>query len=331
MKLDINCCEDDDIMNQFSENGSLIFQGFRLNEKGIKYHKQCKKDQKQKNITLNDFELVTKLGQGGFGSVEKVQLKGTQELYALKKIKFLSDTNQEKLLTRELDALISCESDFIVQCYGAFYSQGYICIWLEYMDLGSLDKLLQKDGLIKEPMMMMITYKILQGLDYLHYKHKIIHRDIKPHNILINSEGNVKIADFGICQTVSTGQYLNTYIGTAIYMSPERLQSMNYGMDADIWSLGIMLIECLSGQHPFKKKDYSQIQQMKHIMEFDAEQYLQEYNWLPETKEIIFKCLHKDPKQRPSVKELLLSKPMQMAKNINEQVFHQWLKLKFKQ
>ncbi|CAK80135.1 unnamed protein product (macronuclear) [Paramecium tetraurelia] len=81
-------------------------------------------------------------------------------MYELKKIKQLSDTNQEKLLTRELDALISCESNFIVQFYGVFYSQGYTCIRLEYMNLGSLDRILQKDGLIKDPMMM-ITYKIL--------------------------------------------------------------------------------------------------------------------------------------------------------------------------
>lgn len=70
------------------------------------------------------------------------------------------------------------------------------------MDLGSLDRLLLKDGKIKEPIMMMIAHKILKGLDYLHSVCKIIHRDIKPHNILLNSEGNVKIADFGICSKV---------------------------------------------------------------------------------------------------------------------------------
>lgn len=73
------------------------------------------------------------------------------------------------------------------------------------MDLGSLDRLLQKDHFIKEPIMMMIASKILRGLDYLHNICKIIHRDIKPQNILINSEGNVKIADFGICNKLNTG------------------------------------------------------------------------------------------------------------------------------
>lgn len=74
------------------------------------------------------------------------------------------------------------------------------------MDLGSLDKLLSKDGKIKEPIMMMIALKILKGLDYLHSVCKIVHRDLKPHNILINTVGNVKIADFGICQKISTGE-----------------------------------------------------------------------------------------------------------------------------
>lgn len=95
------------------------------------------------------------------------------DYYALKKINFISNQSQEKLLTRELDALISCDSPYIVQCYGAFYSvtnsnyiedkQGQICIWLEYMDLGSLTSLLNKspDKKIKEPIMMLITYKVL--------------------------------------------------------------------------------------------------------------------------------------------------------------------------
>jgi serine/threonine protein kinase len=113
-------------------------------------------------ITLKDFTTIEKLGAGVSGSVEKVVHAKTGEVYALKKINFISNDDQEKLLTRELDALISCDSSYIVQCYGAFYSQGQICIWLEYMDMGSLQTLmnLQENRRLPEPILMMITYKV---------------------------------------------------------------------------------------------------------------------------------------------------------------------------
>lgn len=81
---------------------------------------------------------------GASGSVEKVVHEKTSEVYAIKKINFVSNDDMEKLLSRELDALISCDSPYVVECYGAFYSEGQICIWLEYMDMGSLTHLLKK-------------------------------------------------------------------------------------------------------------------------------------------------------------------------------------------
>lgn len=88
------------------------------------------------------------------------------------------------------------------------------------------------------------------GLDYLHYKKKIIHRDIKPQNILLNSKGEIKITDFGISGTAQTLEKRQTYVGTAIYMSPERLQGDKYDRNSDLWSLGMMIAECLIGYHP---------------------------------------------------------------------------------
>ena len=103
------------------------------------------------------------------------------------------------------------------------FSDGEINICMEYMDGGSLDLVLKKTGKIPEPYARKITAAVLRGLSYLREKHQIIHRDVKPSNILVNSQGEIKICDFGV-----SGQLIdsmaNSFVGTRSYMSPERLQ-----------------------------------------------------------------------------------------------------------
>ena len=103
------------------------------------------------------------------------------------------------------------------------FSDGEINICMEYMDGGSLDLVLKKTGKIPEPYARKITTAVLRGLSYLREKHQIIHRDVKPSNILVNSQGEIKICDFGV-----SGQLIdsmaNSFVGTRSYMSPERLQ-----------------------------------------------------------------------------------------------------------
>ena len=111
------------------------------------------------------------------------------------------------------------KSNFLV----LFFSDGEINICMEYMDGGSLDLVLKKTGKIPEPYARKITAAVLRGLSYLREKHQIIHRDVKPSNILVNSQGEIKICDFGV-----SGQLIdsmaNSFVGTRSYMSPERLQ-----------------------------------------------------------------------------------------------------------
>ena len=90
-----------------------------------------------------------------------------------------------------------------------------------------------------------MTIQILKGLEYLHKTMKVIHRDIKPSNILINKKGQVKIADFGVSGKMEgTYDCMSTWVGTVSYMSPERLKGESYFADTDIWSLGLVLVEC---------------------------------------------------------------------------------------
>jgi len=120
---------------------------------------------------------------------------------------------------------------------------------MEYMDGGSLDLLLKRAGRIPEPILGKISIAVLKGLTYLRENHKIMHRDVKPSNILVNSRGEIKMCDFGV-----SGQLIdsmaNSFVGTRSYMSPERLQGTHYTVQSDVWSMGLSMVEMAIGKYP---------------------------------------------------------------------------------
>ncbi|WAR00268.1 MP2K1-like protein [Mya arenaria] len=193
--------------------------------------------QKQKvgELVAEEFDKIGELGAGNGGVVMKVLHRPTSLVMARK-------------------VLHECNSPYIVGFYGAFYSDGEISICMEYMDGGSLDLILKKAGRIPEPILGKVTASVLKGLIYLREKHSIMHRDVKPSNILINSRGEIKICDFGV-----SGQLIdslaNSFVGTRSYMSPERLQGTNYSVQSDIWSVGLSLVEMAIGRYPIPPPD----------------------------------------------------------------------------
>lgn len=207
--------------------------------------------QKQQIGELNtdDFEKLGELGAGNGGVVNKERHKPTALIMARKLIHLEVKPAVWNQIIRELKVLHECNSPFIVGFYGAFYSEGEISICMEYMDGGSLDLLLKQAIRIPEPVLANISATVLKGLAYLREKHQIIHRDVKPSNILVNSRGEVKICDFGV-----SGQLIdsmaNTFVGTRSYMSPERLNGDHYSVASDIWSLGLSLVEMAIGMYP---------------------------------------------------------------------------------
>jgi len=212
--------------------------------------------QKQKVGELNDddFDRLGELGAGNGGVVTKVRHRPSGLIMARKLIHLEVKPAIKKQIIRELKVLHECNSPHIVGFYGAFYSDGEISICMEYMDGGSLDLILKKAGRIPEPFLGKITTAVLKGLSYLRDKHQIIHRDVKPSNILVNSRGEIKICDFGV-----SGQLIdsmaNSFVGTRSYMSPERLQGTHYSIQSDVWSLGLSLVEMAIGMYPIPPPD----------------------------------------------------------------------------
>ncbi|CDZ96562.1 pkinase-domain-containing protein [Phaffia rhodozyma] len=201
-----------------------------------------------------DLKVVGDLGSGNGGTVAKVLHEATGLYMARKLVLIDAKPSVRKQILRELQIMHDCSSPYIVSFYGAFMADPHICICMEHMDRGSLDNIYRKHGSIDIDIVGKIAHAVLEGLTYLYDVHRIIHRDVKPSNILVNSEGEIKLCDFGVSGEL-INSIANTFVGTSTYMSPERIQGAPYTVKSDVWSLGISLIEMALGRFPFSDSD----------------------------------------------------------------------------
>uniref|UniRef100_A0AAY4EVI5 Dual specificity mitogen-activated protein kinase kinase 2 n=1 Tax=Denticeps clupeoides TaxID=299321 RepID=A0AAY4EVI5_9TELE len=206
-----------------------------------------------------DFHRICELGAGNGGVVNKVCHKPSGLVMARKLIHLEIKPAIRNQIIRELQVLHECNSPYIVGFYGAFYSDGEISICMEHMDGGSLDQVLKEARRIPEEILGKVSIAVLRGLAYLREKHQIMHRDVKPSNILVNSRGEIKLCDFGV-----SGQLIdsmaNSFVGTRSYMSPERLQGTHYSVQSDVWSMGLSLVELAIGRYPIPPPDAKELE-----------------------------------------------------------------------
>ncbi|XP_053950495.1 dual specificity mitogen-activated protein kinase kinase dSOR1 isoform X2 [Anastrepha obliqua] len=285
--------------------------------------------QKEKigELSDDDLEKLGELGSGNGGVVMKVRHIPTELIMARKLIHLEVKPAIKKQIIRELKVLHECNFPHIVGFYGAFYSDGEISICMEYMDGGSLDLILKRAGRIPESILGKITLAVLKGLSYLRDKHAIMHRDVKPSNILVNSSGEIKICDFGV-----SGQLIdsmaNSFVGTRSYMSPERLQGTHYSVQSDIWSLGLSLVEMAIGMYPIPPPDAKTLEAIFNDNPEDGQQTVVEPKvmaifelldyivneppprlehkiFTDDFKDFVDICLKKNPDERADLKTLL--------------------------
>lgn len=325
-------------------------------------------------ISLDEVETLAELGKGNYGTVYKVRhakrrvprfgqgFSGkplpvqysqsdptpvrpaedaadsknsdgtTGTIMAMKEMRLELDDAKFTTILKELVILHECVSPYIIDFYGAFFQEGAVYMCIEYMDGGSIDKLY--NGGIPENVLRKITYSTVMGLKSLKDEHSIIHRDVKPTNILVNTRGQVKICDFGVSGNL-VASIARTNIGCQSYMAPERIsgggfaQAGNadgsYSVQSDVWSLGLTIIECAKGAYPYPPEVSSTIfSQLSAIVEGEPPA-MPEEGYSDTAKDFVRACLHKIPMKRPTYAMMLkhawlkeFSKPQTITEEAEE-------------
>lgn len=264
------------------------------------------------DLEEGDFETIAELGSGNGGKVSKVRHTPTQTVMAKKVIHLETKPAVRRQIARELHIMHDCDSEFIVSYYGGFVSETSVTICMEYMDCGSLDRISKRVGPISEQIIAQITVAVVEGLTYLYNEHRIIHRDVKPSNVLVNSRGQIKLCDFGV-----SGELINsiaeTFVGTSTYMSPERIQGATYTVKGDVWSLGLTVLELAIGRFPFSAAGGDKemaghpgsiLDLLQRIVNEAPPQLPDDGNFSQPFRRFVTKCLYKE-EERPTPQQLL--------------------------
>jgi len=247
------------------------------------------------------FKLLDKLGEGSYGSVYKAVAKDANIVLAIKMILIGKDQESMK---KEIEILKKCNHENIVRYYGSATKENYLWIMMDFCGAGAVLDLMRKAKItLTEKEIGYILHTSLRGLAYLH-KTGIIHRDIKAGNILLTEQADVKLADFGVSSQLNEKLTRSkTFVGTALWMSPEVLNQEPYDFRADIWALGITAIEMADGHPPHYEKNL--MRAMVSIPMAPPPKVKQPENFSSGFIDVLSKMLTKDPTQRPDANELI--------------------------
>ncbi|XP_017228865.1 mitogen-activated protein kinase kinase kinase 3 isoform X1 [Daucus carota subsp. sativus] len=246
------------------------------------------------------------LGRGTFGHVYLGFNSESGQMCAIKEVRLVIDdqTSKEclKQLNQEIALLSKLSQRNIVQYLGSELGEETLSVYLEYVSGGSIHKLLQEYGAFGEPVIQNYTRQILSGLAYLHGRNTV-HRDIKGANILVDPNGEIKLADFGMAKHITNCTSMLSFKGSPYWMAPEVVMNSNgYNLAVDIWSLGCTILEMATSKPP-----WGQYEGVAAIFKIGNSKEIPEIpNHLsPDAKNFIRLCLQRDPVARPTAAQLL--------------------------
>ncbi|CAM8993226.1 unnamed protein product [Rhodiola kirilowii] len=242
---------------------------------------------------VEDYHVIELVGEGSFGKVYKGRRKYTGQTVAMKFILKHGKSDKDiKNLRQEIEILRKLRHENIIQMLDSFETPQEFCVVTEFAQ-GELFEILEDDKCLPEEQVQAIAKQLVRALHYLH-SNRIIHRDMKPQNILIGARSNVKLCDFGFARAMSTNTVvLRSIKGTPLYMAPELVREQPYNHTADLWSLGVILYELYVGQPPFYTNSVYAL--IRHIIK-DPVKYPDSMS--PEFKSFLKGLLNKVPQDR---------------------------------
>ncbi|USW55049.1 Putative serine/threonine-protein kinase, active [Septoria linicola] len=251
-----------------------------------------------RKMHAEDFEPLRCLGKGAFGTVHLVKQQCTGKLYAQKQFKKASLTVHKRLIEQTRTERNILESvnrhPFVVKLYYAFQDHEKLYLILEYAQGGELFTHLAMEGMFTAEVAAFYMAEMVLALEHLHQNVRVIYRDLKPENCLLDSEGHLLLTDFGLSKvSAEEEERTNSILGTIDYMAPEVVEGKPYDFSVDWWGLGAIGCDLLTGQPPFGGNNHAKIQQNIVKQKLQLPYYLG-----PDAKDILTRLLRKEPHKR---------------------------------